>query len=95
MRDITLYVPACTYEWCSICRTLFHMSYLVALRAPSISNIVAKVWLEHKERTKTSGFTIALAGHAEDRVRKEQAPLLPFSWGSRGSKSALLNAMIC
>ena len=27
--------------------------------------------------------------------RGEQAPLLPFSWGSMGSKSAFLNAMIC
>ena len=36
-----------------------------------------------------------LARHAGEGGRGEQAPLLPFSWGSRGSKSALLNAMIC
>ena len=30
-----------------------------------------------------------------ERGQGEHALLLPFSWGSRGNKSALLNAMIC
>ena len=33
---------------------------------------------------------IDIARHAGEGGRREQAPLLPFSWGSRGSKSALL-----
>ena len=33
--------------------------------------------------------------HAGEGCRREQAPLLPFSWGSKGRKSALFNAMVC
>ena len=33
--------------------------------------------------------------HAGEGGRREQAPLLPFSWGSRGAKLPFLNAMIC
>ena len=35
-------------------------------------------------------FRISGGGCTGKGGRREQAPLLPFSWGSRGSKSAFL-----